>query len=89
MVPAEGKQGSPDLETIFITLHKSPGDRQIDKNVCTGDPGDMKSIDGGLPVWGETQSLSATPPGRVGRREPWSDEKNLTRQTGRVPRQKA
>lgn len=61
MVPAEGKQRSPDLETIFVTLHKSPGEKHIDMNVCTGD---KKSIDGGLPVWGETQ----TPPGRVGRR---------------------
>lgn len=27
MVPAEGKQRSPDLETIFVTLHKSPGEK--------------------------------------------------------------
>lgn len=48
------EQGFPASEgTIFITWHKPHGDRQGDVNVCTGDPGDMKSTDRGLPDWGE------------------------------------
>lgn len=54
MVFAEGDPGSPALEgTIFITLHKPHGDRQMDMNVFTGDPEDMKSTYRGLPDWGE------------------------------------